>query len=95
MKDQIKKFDQFISLLEGKNFLEISKDPIIYKGYYIILWPFRNEGRHPDMKWGYTISDDPEGKNYIAKTRGPAGNYEESLNGAQSIIDNQTSKSIQ
>ena len=95
MFNRVKGFGQFISLLESKDFQEMPKDPIIYKGYYIIIWPWRNEERHPDKRWGYTVSDNPEGENYLAKTKGPAGNYEEASKVAQTIIDNLVQKSIQ
>ena len=72
---------------EAKDYIEIPKDPIIYKGYYLTIWPFRNEERHPDKSWGFMISEDPEGKEYISKTKGPVGNYEETLMKGQESID--------
>jgi hypothetical protein len=95
MTNQIKDFRNFIALLEGKDFTNIPEDPIIYKGYYIIVWPWRNDERHPDKRWGYTVSDNPEGENYLAKTKGPAGNYEGASKEAETIIDNLVQKSIQ
>lgn len=73
---------------EAKDYADIPKDPIIYKGHYILVWPFRNEERHPDKKWGYTVCEDVEGKNYLAKSKGPVGNYEECCQEAQEIVDN-------
>lgn len=95
MPNLIKGFNEFVLLVEGKDFLEIPKDPIIYKGHYIIVWPWRNEERHPDKRWGYTVSEDSDGKKYLTKTKGPAGNYEECCTEAQKIIDNLVQKSIQ
>lgn len=95
MNNQIKGFSDFVALLEGKDFLAIPKDPITYRGYYITAWPFRNEERHPDKSWGYIVSKDPEANDYLAKTKGPAGNYEEACKEAQEIIDNLVQKSVQ
>ena len=76
-----------IKVNETKDYMEIPKDPIIYKGYYLTIWPFRNEERHPDKRWGFMISKDPEGEEYISKTKGPVGNYEETLMKGQESID--------
>jgi hypothetical protein len=101
MFTEIKKFKDFISenngpkIYEAKDYTEVPKVPLIYKGYYLIVWPWRNEERHPDKSWGFTISDNPEGENYMYKTKGPAGNYEKASNEAQTIIDNIVQKSGQ
>lgn len=95
MLTNIRKFEDFLDLQSSlsetkkvKDYEEMSSDPIIYQGYYLTIWPFRNDERHPEKSWGFTISKDPEGKDYLSKTRGSAGNYQECLNAGQEQIEN-------
>ena len=93
----IKKFEEFISSAENSKISEgdhkeTVETSIAYKGYYITIWPFRNEEMNPSNSWGFTVSDNPEGENYLSKTKGPAGNYSEAVKGAKDIIDRLTSK---
>jgi hypothetical protein len=77
---------------ENANQVEVSKKPIFYKGYYLTIWPFHNENLDPNMSWGFTISESPDGTNYISKTKGPAGNYQKCLDGGMELINHMVSR---
>jgi DNA-directed RNA polymerase subunit F len=71
------------------------KDNVIYKGYNIIMWPFRNESKNPEGSFGYKIANENERNpenNYIIATKGPAGNYKKALSEAKAWVDRKTLK---
>lgn len=63
----------------------MKEERIEYKGYIIILSPWRTSGSYM-----YTIFENEEKEKkieYLIRTKGPAGDYNKALNEAKSIVD--------